>query len=427
MAIFFTQNGEPNEYGLAYNNNAWVIKTTNYTPTLRFRIAVVPIDYPVSPAISQVRVYPTRAEDSSSVVYIDRAFFDPSRWLQSQIRSQVNIPSVNHQGFSVRNKMHFEYILVVQEEDVDANGVYQNGDLRLSSIKSVWNGVRDTVDWLNFDVSDYLINTFSTTKKFLTNSPRTIDINTGQSAFLYFICNLRNSATQYTLKTYSDYNAGGSLLDTATVSNPVTVADDWDKMYFAIPVGTYDIDNIAVASMTGATPSTVLNGVKSYTIQLRDSTNAEVSELFTYNIDRLCTKFTPVRLQWLNALGGFDAFNFTLKSIEEDDIKKESYVKQPNVFNGNTYTYTKDASGTVDFDIRKTKKLTINTDYLTDEESAWMLDLIASPIVYLEQNNELIAVTCKERRFKKMTSLNDKLPQYTFDIEYALTNVRQRG
>jgi hypothetical protein len=48
MAIFLTQNGEPDEYGLAYNDNAYVIKTTNYTPTVRFRVAMLPIDYPIS-------------------------------------------------------------------------------------------------------------------------------------------------------------------------------------------------------------------------------------------------------------------------------------------------------------------------------------------------------------------------------------------
>jgi hypothetical protein len=63
MAIFLTQNGEPSEFGLAYNDNAYVIKTTNYTPTVRFKIAMLPETYPVEPAIGTVRVYPTRADD----------------------------------------------------------------------------------------------------------------------------------------------------------------------------------------------------------------------------------------------------------------------------------------------------------------------------------------------------------------------------
>jgi len=42
-------------------------------------------------------------------------------------------------------------------------------------------------------------------------------------------------------------------------------------------------------------------------------------------------------------------------------------------------------------------------------------------------NNELIAVNIDGRSIKKQTSLNDKLMQYTFDLEYSLRNKRQRG
>lgn len=425
MAIIL--QSQPSEYGLAYNNNAWVIRTTNYTSTVRFKISVLGVASPYT-VIGQASVYPTRSEDANGNVYLDRAFFDPSRWLQSYVESQIAIPSANSLGFNVANKIHEEYRIIVQEEEKNASGVYVLGDIFISEAKSVWNGVEDLTDWLDFDYTDYTVNTFSVTKKFLTDSPRTLDINTGQSAFLYFIVDLVDSADRYTIKTYSEYNGGGSLLSTAYVSNPINdYGGAWNLRYGYIPVGTHDIESVNSALMTGSTPSTIFNGVKSYTIQLRDSTNAQVSELFTYNIDQVCTKYTPVRLHWLNSLGGFDAFSFNLKSIEEDTIKKESYVKQYNTFNGSTYTYAKDARGTVGYDIRKTKKLTINTDFLTDEQSEWMLDLVSSPVVYLEQNNELIAVTCQERKFKKQTSLNDKLPQYTFDIEYALTNQRQRG
>jgi hypothetical protein len=71
--------------------------------------------------------------------------------------------------------------------------------------------------------------------------------------------------------------------------------------------------------------------------------------------------------------------------------------------------------------------LKVNTDYLTDAESAWMADLFGSPVIYQEINNELIAVNIDGKSISKQTSLNDKLMQYTFDIDYSMTNTRQRG
>ena len=56
-----------------------------------------------------------------------------------------------------------------------------------------------------------------------------------------------------------------------------------------------------------------------------------------------------------------------------------------------------------------------------------MEDLITSPSVYIEENNELIAVNLNQRNIVKKTSLNDKLMQYTFELSYSIKNRRQRG
>ena len=110
MAIFLTQNGEPSEFGLAYNDNTYVIKTTNYTPTVRFKVSILPETYPVEPAIGTVRVYPTRADDGGTV-YLDRGFFDPSRFLQSYVEGNARIEGASHNGFYTNNKTHKEYFL----------------------------------------------------------------------------------------------------------------------------------------------------------------------------------------------------------------------------------------------------------------------------------------------------------------------------
>jgi hypothetical protein len=74
-----------------------------------------------------------------------------------------------------------------------------------------------------------------------------------------------------------------------------------------------------------------------------------------------------------------------------------------------------------------TETLKVNTDYLTEAESIWMQDLFTSPVVYRELNNELIAMNITGKSIVKKTSLNDKLMQYSFDLNYSLENRRQRG
>jgi len=208
-------------------------------------------------------------------------------------------------------------------------------------------------------------------------------------------------------------------------------SQDSSSRYFRIPVGTYDIGNIDPTlytdSLLGTTPSTALTGAASYTIHLEDNTNAQTSEKVTFNINETCSKYNEVRVHFLNRLGGYDAFNFYLKSIHQTDIKKDKYDQQHHDWTGFAYKYSKSSRGTTDYNVALSKKLTVNTDYLSEAESEWMEDLITSPSVYIEENNELIAVNLNQRNIVKKTSLNDKLMQYTFELSYSIKNRRQRG
>jgi hypothetical protein len=151
------------------------------------------------------------------------------------------------------------------------------------------------------------------------------------------------------------------------------------------------------------------------------------SEKFTFKLNQQCGKYTPVRLHWLNRLGGYDSFNFNYKSEVKTGVERASFVKQHHTFTGDSWEYNKASRGVTQFDTQTDKMLTVNTGYLTDEQSVWMEDMFASPVIYIERSNELIAVNINGRSIKQQTSLNDKLIQYSFELEYALTNIRQRG
>jgi hypothetical protein len=427
MAIYLTQ--EPEQYGLAFNDNTYVIKTTNYTPTVRLKIDILPEAYPTEPKIGTVRVYPVQGNSGTlNVGLAVSAFFDPSRFLQSYLDGVVDIGTTSGSAFFYDPTNHKEYRLKITEEDKDSQGVYQSGDTAFTNIKSVWNGVRNQVDWLDFNYVEYNINGFSLTNKFLTDSPRTIKIDLSQRYALSFILTEKLSADVYTIKSYSGQDATGSLLATGTVNNNLAIDNRYLHKYLRIPVGPLDIETMTATEMTGSTPSTVLVGASSYTIQLRDNTNAQTSELFIFNIGEGCSKYTPVRVHWLNRLGGFDAHNFNMKSIESTGIKKGNYDQQTNSLGVTTYNYQKKSRGTTTYNVELAEKVTINSDYLTEEESLWMEDLATSPSVYIEkEGGEFIAVNLDARKIQRQTSLNDKLMQYTFELSYSIKNRRQRG
>ncbi len=407
---------QPEAYGLAYNDNPYVMRSTAYTATQRFKIGVLPSTWPVDPAFATVRVYPRQGVDSNGVITQDRAYYDPSRILQSMIAPNIAIPGANHEAQFDAPNMHQEYRLFIEEEDKNVDGVYEAGAFIFTNAKSVWNGVRDTRDWLDFDYEDYLIETASTDRKFLTDAPLTRYIDSNQSAFLYVLTEAAKSPT------FKVYDSDDVLLRTSTVSVPsgLDPATNAAQRLLRLAVGSYDFLNIDPSAVIGSAPS--LTNASYYTV-----TYGSATETVRFNLNQKCSKYTSIRIHWLNKLGGFDVFNFNLKSEEQTDIKRASYEQNPHSFTGYNWEYEKSSRGTTDYDVQTIDKLTVNTDYLTEDESTWMNDLVTSPVVYQELNNELIAVNVKDKRYKKQTSLNDKLMQYTIELEYSLKNMRQRG
>lgn len=412
---------QPDPYSLAYNDNPFVFISTNYTSTQRFKIVILPDTFPTDPAISTHRVYPRRGVDSNGVVTNDRTYFDPSRVLQSLLAGEIAIPSANHTMFEKLLTTHAEYALFIQEEDL-VGETYVGGETWTSNVKSIWNGSKNMVDWLSFDYTDYT--TGGASRKFLTDAPTTRYIDANQSLFLYVLATDADDATEVTIKSYDD----SGILQTARVSNTYSsgIATDYDSRYLRLAVGTYDIANVDATYSTLAGINTMLNGATYYTVQLTKTGSAK-SELVTIYIGQKCTKYTPVRLHWLNRLGGFDSYNFNYKSEETTGIDRQTYRQQPRTFTGTRWNYSSMSRGLTDYSVHTSKSLTINTDFLTDSESAWMEELVTSPVVYRELNNELIAVNVTDKNIRKMTSLNDKLCQYTFSIEESLMNTRQRG
>jgi hypothetical protein len=409
---------QPESYQLAYNDNVWVFRGVP-SP---YRYVVKVYENGNTTPIATLRVFNTPATNGST----DRAFVNLSRILQSKLSHDLTIPEANHLGFLQNSKSHLEYYLTIGEESND-------GTLSRPAkydVKSVWNGVQNNIDWLDFTASDYLMDTGAGSHKFLTDGPTGTsfrDIGASQSASLYFIGTENNAPAGYYLTTYDDFDGTGTQLSNVLVSNPFAASMvNNENKYLRIPVGTYDIPLTNISQYSSGNPATILNGVKSYRITLWDS-GFPISESVLFNIDKNCSKYTPVRLHWMSRLGGFESFNFDLKSEESTDVRRKQFEQNAHDFTGFGWTYTKADRGRTQYDTQMTKKLKVNTNYLSELESTWMESLFTSPEIYQEVNNELIAVNINGSSIRKQTSLNDKLMQYTFDLEYSIRNMRQRG
>ena len=157
----------------------------------------------------------------------------------------------------------------------------------------------------------------------------------------------------------------------------------------------------------------------------------------TYRININCPTlkgYKPVRLAWLNQWGTWDYYTFTMKSSVSISTKKTKYEQLQGTWNKESYRVLGYKGGQKTFRVNATERIKMNTDFLSESESEWFEELINSPEVYILEgwqkwaysptskvkaalNQYVTPVVLKTSSWKKKTKANDKLIQYTFEVE----------
>ena len=134
-----------------------------------------------------------------------------------------------------------------------------------------------------------------------------------------------------------------------------------------------------------------------------------------------CTRYDNVRLAWRNRLGSWDYMNFRGKSIESVDITSEEMESVPGSWDSALYSYDNWERGKETLFTEAKRKLTINSDYLNEDEAVWLEELFTSTdIQIIDDNSVIYPVVITSKNYIKKTSVNDKIKiQYTINLEYA--------
>jgi hypothetical protein len=318
MAIIL--NSQPNERALVYNDNTWGFGSNIGTLTdFRYHVRVFKSPLTATPTIhGDFYVYPRQENEG-------KTYFDPKRILESLVSYDLSIPAADHNGFFPNDNSHTEYVMKIAEETKNSNNQWVEQAFTLTDDKSVINGGLTKRGWLDFTISDYEVSIGDTDTKFLTDGPTTRYQNSTDSSWLYFIATEDGAPTHLTVKSY---DLAGSLLSTATLQNPNSAAITVNPFthrkyqYARVVTGKEDINNTDAAYKS--TANVVHDDAVYYTVNLRGAAGVQ-SELVTYWLDQQCSKYTPIRLHWLNPLGGFDSFNFILKSTERTSTVSSSF------------------------------------------------------------------------------------------------------
>jgi hypothetical protein len=339
-------------------------------------------------------------------------------------------------SISDRSIKFFAVRFLIEYADSPTEAVGQPTDQVDSTEYTFFNGVLQYDDVLTLENNNYgydlngnkffLVDDDS---KFLTNAPTTQYARLtdyGTLPFLNYFPTLADRINGIFVKYYD--SAGSTIAGTDQVvsqnntggSNANDPNSNSRLSYFGAFPGNLQnwSTNFATAIATG--------NLAYYTVQAQAS---NISQIYRINI--LCDNlkgFEPIRLTWLNQWGVWDYYTFNMKSTRTIATNRTSYTQMSGTWNDSTFKISDYKGGKKNFRVNSTEKIKLNTDFVTEAEGLWFEELINSTEVYIVNgyeddvantitNKYIEPVVLTTSSYVKKTIANDKLMQYTIEIE----------
>lgn len=346
--------------------------------------------------------------------------FDAHRTIEKYLSYDISNLIAGTTGWQLGVNVFKKFQLKVIEEHPQlvfhASGV--------SSYVIAINSAMNWQDYVNFELGDRYASNSS--RNWLTNQPTRIKVRIGDSYELGTIDAGSAIDTNLSYLKIETYNSAGTLIQTATKSNPYTALATDSARFMSILVGPDDLN--ATTLTTGSQPL-ITDSVHYYRVASFNSVNTQTLEWKEFELDRSCTRDdTYTRLYFLNSLGRFDAFNFDF--IRDDSIQstKARYNKLLGVLTASTFTYNTYQQETSVFHSKVEQKYRLRSGFVDNDTAEWLKELIASPLVYMiapiNSGNTFVAVTVDNSTYQAKKTEVEKL--FNIEIDITLSTITQR-
>ena len=303
-----------------------------------------------------------------------------------------------------------------------------NAYLKYSDILTMGTGA--TANNFGFSLGNF--NLSSASNRFLTNAPATQYANIEDYGTLAFLAP-NDNVTQIKLiyKNSADVQIGAESVarnfSNGSYTN-FTSSIVISLLYFGcFPA---NLQNWSSTFQALVSAGTIQGG--SITVQAFDNSNP-ISKEYIINVNCPNLKgYESIRLCWLNQWGAWDYYTFTQKSVRSISTKGSTYEQLAGTWNEAAYRVDSYKGGKKAFRVNATEKITMNSDFVSESENDMFEELINSPEVYILEgyqddgtnsalNQYVKPVRLTTSSFTKKTVANDKLIQYTFEVEKSKT------
>jgi hypothetical protein len=408
--VAITINQQPSGLVSAFNHIDFLVDTNNVQPIFSYQIKPIVAGQAIAQYVKPKSIYG------------DKAHFDAQRTIQNQVSYDISgIVNNTAQIYKAKNVFKEFYVQFAELSGTTNTNVASGSPINSNPLIAVNTAFEYEDTFTTNYLQNYVIDSF-TGKYFLTGlRGGDIRIGTGDLFELGFMQESGFTfAAKFEIKTYG---FDGSLIGTYVKNNTFAGTTNTDELFLSINVGTASINNL---TLTSGTQPIYTDAVDKYTIQILNTSNTPQSELLTFQIDRDCYKYTPVRIFWLNKLGRFDAYNFNFANDKSYQVTKDFYLKQGGAVVSNTFVRSSYETGDTAFNTRIESSIKLRTDYISTIESQWIAEMIKSPLAFIFNNGRLFPIKITTSSYTNKDTRKDGMFIEEIDVQFTNASYRQR-
>lgn len=283
--------------------------------------------------------------------------------------------------------------------------------LTASTCTYVTNSAISHQDFRNYDYHEFNLDAVDQ-GRFLTNVPDNYRFALNSQAYVNAFATGATNIDKLVIKT----DAGSTFrIDLGSYN------------YHSIGVGPYNLNN---ATLLQGTQPVLTTANKTYSAYTENSSSAITSEVLVFDIYEKCTPYDQYQLIFIDRLGSFVSFNFDLASTETINIDRKEFKKITGSYNptSNSWGYNSYDRGRTIMGVTETKSYSLTSNWVTEDEAAYLKELFTSPEVYhIDSSGVWLPVIIKDSSYVIKQRVKDKIFNITLQFEYAQRDEIQRG
>lgn len=286
----------------------------------------------------------------------------------------------------------------------------------------IWNGVLRTLDWVDYNQTDFVYTSIPSNLKYLTPLIDRITFD-DKSLFLYSLTSGVNALGTIRIETYDEND---NLLGQSDIANPYVASTTYTDKYLCLDIGLKGLNGLGALQVTGTFPVVPANTAyyKVIDVTILGSPPAfNITDLFRVDIE--CeSKYDVYTIHFKAKSGNFETLNFSKLSEHTETIEKNYYRQNPKTLANNEYKYTKFTQWESGLSSTGTDTFVINTDWLTPAEVAIYREIVSSKEVYIDYGSTtgLVPVKVLDNAILDNKSFNKKLFAIALNIEITAKN-----